>query len=425
LGWQIEDMITRNGGPAEYEADLLLVLPVCLGQDARGLLLESQAANGIERWLENFSRIQVLCPVFAADELRAAHSTVWKPVSEIANADRVKFVPLPFVNSYRAHARVSAQVRSITRQAIHESRYLSFALGGQLFGDWGAAACLAAQQLGRPYSVWTDAVQHKLCLTSGAGGNPLRWLKTRVRSRMMYSVERRCITGSSLGLFHGASCYAEYAPWCPTSYVVHDVHAKQSDAISNEQLATKCGQIATANHLQIIYAGRADAIKGPFDWIAAMSQLRDRGVAFRATWLGDGPLLGEMKSEIARRGLSDVVSLPGFVSNRDELLAQLRAAHVLVFCHTTPESPRNLVEALISGCPIVGYHSDFAEELVADGGGAFVKMSDIDALVDRLASLNSNRQDLIAMTQCAAKSGKRFNDVAVFRHRSDLIKKHL
>lgn len=418
-------MTTRNGEPADYEADLLLVLPVCLGQDARGLLFESQACNGIERWLENFPWIQVICPVIAGDELRAAHSTVWKPVSDIANADRVRFLPLPFVTSFGAYARFSARARSSIGQAIRESRYLSFALGGQLFGDWGAVACMEAQRLGRPYSVWTDAVQHKLCLTSGAGGNPLRWLKSRVRSRLMYSVERRCIGGSSLGLFHGASCYAEYAPWCPTSYVVHDVHAKQSDAIRDEQLEEKCRQIASDDHLRIIYAGRADAIKGPFDWIEAMNQLQKRSVAIRATWLGDGPLLSEMRKEVARRGLSDVVSLPGFVSDRDELLAQLRAAHLLVFCHTTPESPRNLVEALISGCPIVGYHSDFAAELVIEGGGAFVKTGDLKALVDRLASLNGDRQELITMTRQAATSGKRFNDVAVFQHRSELIKKHL
>jgi colanic acid/amylovoran biosynthesis glycosyltransferase len=283
---------------------------------------------------------------------------------------------------------------------------------------------MEARRLGRPYSVWTDAVQHKLCLTSGVK-NPLRWLKARVRSRLMYSVEKRCIGSSSLGLFHGASCYAAYAPWCATSYVVHDVHATQSDAIGDEQLAEKCRRIATDDCLRIIYAGRADAIKGPFDWIQAMSQLRKRGVTFRAIWLGDGPLLGEMRKEVAQRDLGDVVSLPGFLSDRNELLSQLRAAHVLVFCHTSPESPRNLLEALISGCPIVGYHSDFAEELVTDGGGAFVKTGDVKALVERLASLNDNRQDLIALTQQAATSGRRFNDVAVFQHRSDLIKKHL
>jgi glycosyltransferase involved in cell wall biosynthesis len=418
-------MTARNGEPTEFEFDLLLVLPVCFGHDERGLLFELQACNGIERWLENFPRMQVLCPVLTGELLRAQLSTVWQPVSEIAGTDRVKFVPLPFATSLRSFARGFKEGKAEIRQAIDESRYLSFALGGQLFGDWGAIACFEARRMGRAYSVWTDAVQHKLCLARGANAGPLRWLKSRVESRLLYSVERRCIGNSSLGLFHGATCYAEYSPWCATSYVVHDVHTKQSDAITAAQLDEKCRGIAAADHLRIIYAGRCDAIKGPFDWIEVMSELRDRGVRFRATWLGDGPLLAEMRAEVVRRGLGDFVSLPGFVSDRKELLAQMRAAHVLAFCHTTPESPRNLVEALISGCPIVGYHSDFAEELVTDGGGEFVPMGDTAALVERLASLSADREKLIAMTLQAAKSGERFNDVAVFRHRSGLIKTHL
>ena len=73
------------------------------GKDERGLVFELQACNGIERWLENFPRIQLICPLVEGNELRASHSTVWKPVSEIANVDRVKFVPLPFVTSLRAY----------------------------------------------------------------------------------------------------------------------------------------------------------------------------------------------------------------------------------------------------------------------------------------------------------------------------------
>jgi glycosyltransferase involved in cell wall biosynthesis len=418
-------MTARNGEPTEFEFDLLLVLPVCFGQDERGLLFESQACNGVERWLENFPRMQVLCPVLTGDLVRAQYGTVWMPVSEIAGADHVKFVPLPFASSLSLFTRGFKEGKSIIRQAIGESRYLSFALGGQLFGDWGAIACFEARRMGRPYSIWTDAVQHKLSLARGTNAGPVRWLKSRVESRLLYSVERRCIRNSSLGLFHGATCYAEYAPWCANSYVVHDVHAKESDAITPAQLEQKCREIVAAAHLRIIYVGRCDAIKGPFDWLEVMGQLRDRGVRFRATWLGDGPLLAEMRAEVVRRGLSDFVSLPGFLSDRNELLAQLRAAHVLAFCHTTPESPRNLVEALISGCPIVGYRSDFAEELVTDGGGEFVPMGDTAALVERLASLSADREKLVTMTRQAAKSGERFNDVAVFRHRSELIKAHL
>jgi glycosyltransferase involved in cell wall biosynthesis len=243
---------------------------------------------------------------------------------------------------------------------------------------------------------------------------------------MLYRTEWRCIRGASLGLFHGASCYAAYAPWCKNSYVVHDVHAKQADAISDEQLEVKCAAILSADPLRIIYAGRADAIKAPLDWIAAMGQLRDRGVEFQATWLGDGPLLAEMRKEVSRRALATCVSLPGFVNDRERLLAQLRAAHVLVFCHLTLESPRNLVESLVSGCPIVGYQSDFAKELVGEGGGGmFVRVGDVTRLVGELVRLNDNRAALVGMTRQAANSGKRFNDVAVFRHRSELIKQHL
>src|SRR5215467_13946397 len=92
-------MSQHSEDPPQYDADLLLVLPVCFGQDERGLLFERQACNGIERWLENFSRIRLICPVIGGDELRASHSTVWTPVSEIAGDEQVQFLPLPFVTS--------------------------------------------------------------------------------------------------------------------------------------------------------------------------------------------------------------------------------------------------------------------------------------------------------------------------------------
>lgn len=419
-------MRTTKREPAEYDAELLLVLPVCFGQDERGLLLESQACNGIERWLENFSTIQLVCPVIAADAMRASHSTVWKPVAEIAGADQVQFLPLPFTRSPLDYWWVAGRCRAVIRDAIRRCRYLSFALGGQTFGDWGAVACLEAQELGRPYSVWTDAVQHRLCMTSAAGSDLLRRLKAWFRCRMLYRTEWRCISGAALGLFHGATCYAAYAPWCRNAYVVHNVNARAADAISSEALQAKCAAIPSDDRLRIIYAGRADAIKGPFDWIAVIEQLRNRGVKFQAAWLGDGPLLAEMREQVARRKLSENVSLPGFVSDREQLLAQLRAAHVFVFCHTTPESPRSLLEALISGCPIVGYWSEFAEELVAEsGGGTFAPIGDVAGLAETLVRLNRDRAALAGMTRQAADSGKRFNDVAVFRHRSELIKAYL
>lgn len=425
--WQDKAMsLDERPRPEAFTAEpnLLLVLPVCLARHSDELQFELQACNGMERWLENFSRIEAICPILSADEVRQAHSTVWKPVSEIANGDRVKFVPLPYATSLGLFARAYFQGRSEIRRAIARSRYLCFAIGG-LFGDWGAIACLEARRLGRPYAVWTDRVEHKVGLFSLSGANPIARIKEQVRSRSMYFLERRCIRHAALGLFHGASCYAEYAPWCPNSYVVHDVHAKVSDAITSDQLNEKCRQIAAGRPLRITYVGRADEMKGPLEWLDVLDLAKKQGLSFTARWLGDGPLLGEMRRRVTERGLDHMVCLPGFVADRAEILAGLRESHVFLFCHKTPESPRNLVEALVSGCPIVGYRSDFAEELAEGGGGEFVPVGDRQALAERLCRLAADRSELVALARGAAESGKRFNDVAVFQHRSNLIKAHL
>ena len=132
------------------------------------------------------------------------------------------------------------------------------------------------------------------------------------------------------------------------------------------------------------------------------------------------------RAEVQRQGLGDCVALPGFVRDRPLILETLRQAHALVFCHKTPESPRNLIEALVSGAPIVGYDSPFPRDLIAaHGGGVLTPLNDVNALVDSLASLATDRNRLVQLIQRAAKDGEPFNDVAVFKHRSEVIHAHL
>jgi glycosyltransferase involved in cell wall biosynthesis len=95
----------------------------------------------------------------------------------------------------------------------------------------------------------------------------------------------------------------------------------------------------------------------------------------------------------------------------------------MVFTHVTPESPRCLLEALISGTPIVGYESKYSSDLTTElGGGSFVPMHDWEALGRRIAELVANRAELKSLIREAALNGKRFNDKAVFAERSGLIK---
>ena len=52
-------------------------------------------------------------------------------------------------------------------------------------------------------------------------------------------------------------------------------------------------------------------------------------------------------------GLTQITFLGGL--DHDQLLRELKARDVFVFCHKIPESPRCLIEALQCGVPIVGY----------------------------------------------------------------------
>jgi glycosyltransferase involved in cell wall biosynthesis len=142
-----------------------------------------------------------------------------------------------------------------------------------------------------------------------------------------------------------------------------------------------------------------------------------------ATWFGEGAMRSEVEGEVKRLQLQGVVALPGFLQNRDRLLDELRSSHLIVFTHVTPESPRCLLEALVSGTPIVGYESEYSSDLTAVfGGGSFVPMHDWEALGKRIADLASDRTILKTLIRDAAKNGRRFNDGAVFAERSELIK---
>jgi glycosyltransferase involved in cell wall biosynthesis len=117
------------------------------------------------------------------------------------------------------------------------------------------------------------------------------------------------------------------------------------------------------------------------------------------------------------------VEYPGFVADRTVLLQRLREADVLLFTHITPESPRILLETLVTGTPMAGYRNAFAEDLLQGfGGGDLVPLHDTAALGALLARLANDREQVAGMIEAAARNGRRFTDEAVFTERAELIR---
>lgn len=406
---------------ADIHDTLLLYAPVPLYRGRNGFLLEDQACNGLRLWSKHFGKVIVMHPVETGDPPPS-----WIPVHDSGiDPDVVELLPLPTAYRPDQFLRHLPATRRLIRGAIDRSRYLSFSIGG-LFGDWGSVAAWEAHRKGRKFAIWTDRVESEVVRLEAHEGPSAR---SRLRARLTYppmaALERFLIRRCTVGLFHGAETFSTYAPYAAVAEVVHDIHLKAEDRIADAALDHKAVEVLQGP-LRIIYLGRADAMKGPLEWVDVMARLKDLGVPFEAHWLGQGALWEDMKQAVIRRGLSDCVHLPGFVRNRNEILDRLRAAHLFVFCHKTPESPRNLIESLVSGTPIIGYEGAFARDLIhTHQGGVLTPIGDTGRLTEVIAELAGNRTQLAALIQAAAMDGSTFNDEAVFSHRSKVIRQYL
>jgi colanic acid/amylovoran biosynthesis glycosyltransferase len=401
---------------------LLIFAPVPLHRKAGQFYLEDQARNGLRLWVENFDRLILMLPL--TDGPMPAS---WGPLSLTGPAlERVTVEPLPMAYRPDMFFRELPSVRRRIRSLINQADYLSFAIGG-LFGDWGSVACLEAYRMGRPYAVWTDRVESEVTRRMIGQGSWRQSLRARLYHRPMAMLERHVIRRARVGFFHGHETYTAYSPFCRNPQTVHDIHISKTDHIGSGQLEAKASDVAgRARPLRIVYVGRADPMKGPFDWLATLEALQQAGVDFEAKWIGDGSEYAAMKGRIDSSGLRGRVSLPGFASDRKEVLESLRHADIFLFCHKTPESPRCLIEALISGTPIVGYGGAFASDLIKEhGGGVLVERDNVAALSREVIGLSGNPGRLAKLIAKAAADGEPFDDVSVFRHRAELIREHL
>ncbi len=399
---------------------LLIYAPVPLFQGPSGFLLEDQACNGLRLWAENFEQVIAMYPV---DPGQPPES--WVPIDAVGPAlDRVELVPLPTAYRPDQFLKHWPRIRKTVRAKIRQADYLSFSIGG-LFGDWGSVSCFEAHRMKRPYAVWTDRVESEVVRRTANTGPWRKRLLAKLYHRPMAHLEKFLIRRAELGLFHGRETFETYAPYCSNPQVVHDIHIKKSEHITSAQIEAK-QKAATSGPLKIAYVGRADPMKGGYDWVNTLAGLAEAGVSFQATWFGEGSDLAGMKAQVAEMNLTDTVSFPGFLRDRAGVLAALREAQVFLFCHKSPESPRCLIEALISGTPIVGYDGAFARDLISQhGGGRLVALNDVAGLVEAVCALDQDRQALSAAFSSAARDGSGFDDEHVFQHRSELIRKFL
>lgn len=403
---------------------LLQVLPSVISEVDNELEMEVDFCEGLRLCLDNFDQVSIACPVTTAILDSGLRRT--RRVRDLPWQSRVKIVPLPSAYHWPDFLRHYTSVKGVLKAEIENADYLVFS-PHTLIGDWPTLAVREAIKLHRPYEIDADVVYEEIARVSWTRNSLWkRLLKKHVWIPLFQRSHRYCLKNSSLALLQGQDVFSAYSPFSRNPHKVYHMPISEVDYITNEQLQSKLSSVSESRSLRVCYVGRAVDMKGPTDWLTTLHELKKCGVEITATWLGDGSLLPSMKSMAKSLGLTGSVKFSGYVSSREEILRTLRHSDIFLFCHKTPESPRCLIEALASGCPLIGYGSAYPRELVEQfGGGQFSAVGDWKNLVNIVKAIDQDRTKLRELIQSASISGRLFERDATMQQRIDLIRKYL
>jgi glycosyltransferase involved in cell wall biosynthesis len=155
----------------------------------------------------------------------------------------------------------------------------------------------------------------------------------------------------------------------------------------------------------LTYVGRLDADKLPMDLVDCLARVRRQCPNAQLACAGTGTLSQAMQERAAELGVADGLHMLGTL-DLDELPGLVAGSDAVV----APHMGYTLIEAGLTGVPIVTYDYDFAPEIIQDGqSGYLAPFRDVCALAERV---------------CAVLSGPRHAREVGGRLRERLLREH-
>jgi glycosyltransferase involved in cell wall biosynthesis len=245
----------------------------------------------------------------------------------------------------------------------------------------GLNAALASRLLGIPYAViitrdydWDWAVLRKQAFGSVY---PTRWLER--------AIGQWVLRGANLVLAD-REYYRQFAVRNganPTRAVATRVLADSAYAAARPSLDVRERYGLPKRGPLLSYVGRLDADKFPLDLVECLGVVAQRFPEVVLACAGNGALSEDMRRRACELSVADNLRLLGAL-DLDALPSLLASSDVFV----APHMGYTLVEAGLTGVPIVTYDYDFHSEIVTDAeNGYLVPFRDVAALADRVCQL--------------------------------------
>ncbi|MBI3899530.1 MAG: glycosyltransferase [Gammaproteobacteria bacterium] len=132
----------------------------------------------------------------------------------------------------------------------------------------------------------------------------------------------------------------------------------------------------------IALVGRFHPAKGHPDLIAALAQLRQRNIAYRCLFVGEGELQAELAAEVKRQGLDQQVI---FTGQRRDIPRLLAATDVLLLPSRWEGLPMILLEGMAMGCTVIATKVGGIPDVITDNkDGLLIAPADVAGLTETL-----------------------------------------
>ncbi|WP_313654062.1 glycosyltransferase [Pantoea sp.] len=159
--------------------------------------------------------------------------------------------------------------------------------------------------------------------------------------------------------------------------------------------------------LRIVSVARLTEKKGLDVAVKASAILKQRGGQFQYTIIGNGDQDEMMRDFIAREGMEDCVSMPGF-KPQEEIRRALSEADIFLLPSKTAADgdmegiPVALMEAMAVGLPVVStFHSGIPELIENNVSGWLVDEDDPEALAETLLKLSQGEVNVAPVVAAA------------------------
>jgi len=166
---------------------------------------------------------------------------------------------------------------------------------------------------------------------------------------------------------------------------------------------TRNGAATATGPPEILCVARMSVEKGHFVLLDALARLAAQGTAFRATLVGTGPLLDQVREHVTQLGLDDCVTAAGSLPF-EQVNRLYPSASVVVLSSFSEGVPVTLMEAMAHHLPVVATRVGGVAELVEHGvSGLLVAPGCANELAEALARILADREVGRAMGDAGAR----------------------